>query len=93
MNLTVFSLPLLTKELIEQAQSKRTYVMRVVYAIVLYGFALFQYSGIGRAGASSGMMNFGRGHELFGQLVAIQCALIFLLLPAITSGAITIMIG
>ena len=90
MNLTVLSLPLLTKELIEQAQSKRTYVLRVVYAVVLYGFALFQYSGIGRAGGSSGLMNFGRGHELFGQLVAIQGAMIFLLLPAITSGALTV---
>lgn len=90
MNLTVLSLPLLTKELIEQAQSKRTYVLRVVYAVVLYGFALFQYSGIGRVGASAGLMNFGRGHDLFGQLVGIQGALIFLLLPAITSGALTV---
>lgn len=90
MNLAMLSLPLLTKELIEQAQSKRTYILRVVYAVILYGFALFQYSGVGLPGGPSGLMNFGRGHDLFGQLVAIQAALIFLLLPAITSGALTI---
>ena len=85
-----FSLPLLTKELIEQSQNRRTYILRVVYAVVLYGAALFQYGDLNNGGASSGLMNLGRGQAFFVTLVRIQSYAILLLLPAITCGALTV---
>ncbi|WP_010585717.1 ABC transporter permease [Schlesneria paludicola] len=87
--LQLFSLPLLTKELIEQAQNKRTYIFRVIYAIVLYGVALVQYDMIGGSGFA-GVLNMGSGRRLFDALVMLQASLIFLLIPPITCGALTI---
>lgn len=46
-----FSLPLLAKELVEQAARKRMYRVRTLYAVVLFAFSLlivhsfFQYAG------------------------------------------------
>ena len=85
-----FSLPLLTKELIEQAHSKRTYILRVVYAMVLYGLALWQYNDISGGGAAAGFVNLGRGREFFQLLVNVQTWAILLLVPAITCGALTV---
>ena len=87
--LQVFSLPLLTKELIAQAQNKRTYVLRVIYAVALYGLALLQYQLISGDGVA-GVMNMGGGRRLFDNLVMLQSAMIFLLIPPITCGALTI---
>lgn len=85
----LFSLPLLTKELIEQAQHQRTYVLRVIYAVVLYSLAIWQYnSTVG--GGLSGFANLGRGREFFVQLVFGQIWAILFLLPAITCGALTV---
>lgn len=86
----VFSLPLLTKELIEQAQYRRTYILRTLAAIVLYGFALYQYATISGGGSNAGLVNLGSGGQLFLTLVGIQFWLIFLLLPPLTCGAITV---
>jgi hypothetical protein len=49
--LTNFGLPLLAKELIEQAARKRTYVIRVVYASLLFlvAFLFFDSSLLGPA--------------------------------------------
>lgn len=87
--LQIFSLPLLTKELIEQAQNKRTYIFRVIYALILYGLALFQYDAIGGSGFA-GVMNMGSGRWLFDTLVMLQACMIFLLIPPITCGALTV---
>lgn len=89
MNLSyLFSLPLLTKELIEQAQHKRTYILRVIYAVVLYSLALWQYNVT--IGGASGFANLGRGREFFWPLISVQVLAIMLLLPAITCGAVTV---
>ena len=85
-----YSLPLLTKELIEQANSKRTYILRVVYAVVLFGAALWQYSDLNNGGASAGLMNLGKGRAFFQLLVNVQTFAIIFLLPAITCGALTV---
>ena len=85
-----YSLPLLTKELIEQASNKRTYILRVVYAVVLYGAALWQYSDISSGGASAGLMNLGKGQAFFQMLITVQSIAIVFLLPAITCGALTV---
>ncbi|MEK6259648.1 MAG: ABC transporter permease subunit [Planctomycetota bacterium] len=85
-----FDLPLLTKDLIEQAALKRTYVLRVVYAVVLYGAALWVYSDISGRGVQSSVSNLGRGRELFNILVMCQAIAILVLLPAISCGAVTV---
>ena len=85
-----YSLPLLTKELIEQANNKRTYILRVVYAVVLFGAALWAYSDLNNGGASAGLVNFGKGRAFFQMLVNVQTFAIILLLPAITCGALTV---
>ena len=84
-----FSLPLLTKDLIEQSARRRTYVLRVVYAAVLYGSALWVYGDIAGGGAQSSVANLGRGREMFMMLVRVQMLAIIVLLPAICCGAIT----
>lgn len=85
----LFSLPLLTKELIEQAQHKRTYILRVIYAVVLYSLALWQYDATS-GGGLSGFANLGLGRIFFWQLVMAQIWAIMLLLPAITCSALTV---
>lgn len=85
----LFSLPLLTKELIEQAQHKRTYVLRVIYAVVLYGLALSQYA-LSMGGGRMAFANLGQGRVYFDQLVNVQYWAIMLILPAIGCGALTV---
>ena len=78
--LSYFSLPLLSKELIEQAQSKRTYILRVIYALGLYGVTLFTYGSLVGIGSAGGLRNLGLGQVLFGQLVSVQIFMILVLL-------------
>ncbi len=85
-----FDLPLLTKDLIEQAALRRTYVLRVVYAVVLYGAALWVYGDIAGGGTQSSLSNLGRGRELFNILMVCQVLAILILLPAISCGAVTV---
>ncbi len=88
--LQLFSLPLLTKELIEQAQNKRTYILRTLYAAALYVPALLQYHNLNGGGSASGVVNFGQGRNLFLILTLTQAWMILLLLPPITCGALTV---
>ena len=85
-----FSLPLLAKDLLEQAQNPRTYLLRVVYALMLYGAALFHYADLNNSGAAAGLASLGRGREFFQLLVNVQTLAILLLLPAMTCGALTV---
>ncbi|WP_373651368.1 ABC transporter permease subunit [Schlesneria sp. DSM 10557] len=84
------SLPLLTKELIEQSQNKRTYLLRVVYAVILYGIALWQYQSFTQGGGTASLMNMGQGRGLSAQLMMIQQLAILILVPAIACGAVTV---
>lgn len=85
----LFGLPLLTKDLIEQSARRRTYVLRVVYAVVLYGAALWIYADVAGGGAKAGVSNLGRGRDMFDMLLQVQLFAIILLLPAISCGAVT----
>lgn len=79
--------PLVTKELLEQAARRRTYVLRVVYAGLLYlvgGMMLYEQLGRG----VNPLWALGRGRELFQLLVALQFAGIYLFLPALLCGVI-----
>ena len=84
-----FGLPLLTKDLIEQAAHRRTYILRVVYAAVLYGAALWIYADISGGGSQAEVLSRGQGRQMFLTLVAVQLWAAIILLPAISSGAIT----
>ena len=86
--------PLLAKELLELAVRKRTYVVRVVYALAL--FAIFAYcyydwslSALrpGQGGGSPFSM-LGLGAQAFQIIVGCQFAAILIFLPASMSGVI-----
>ncbi|MBS0203194.1 MAG: hypothetical protein JSS49_09875 [Planctomycetes bacterium] len=85
----MFRLPLLAKDLIEQSARRRTYALRVVYALLLYGSALWVYGDVLGGGAGAGVANLGRGRMLFQSLIKVQFAAIIVLLPALCCGAIT----
>ena len=83
------ALPLLTKELTEIAARRRTYVTRVVYALLLCGiFGAVTFSALQRA-YSSPMFAMGMGREMFLILTMLQIAGIYLFLPAMACGLIT----
>ena len=84
----LFHLPLLAKELLEQAARPRTYWMRVAYGALLYLVVVLpQVDFFKGAGNPRGML--GEGRQLFDALVGFQFAGIFLFLPALMSGRIT----
>ncbi|TWT57469.1 ABC-2 family transporter protein [Thalassoglobus neptunius] len=82
-------LPLLAKEMIEQSARKRTYVVRSVYAILLFGFATLIFSGQIYDRVTSPMQLLGKGREMFFILTMLQIVGIALFTPALTCGAIT----
>jgi len=82
-------LPLLAKELIEQAARKRTYVVRVVYAALLFVTAfLFFYETL-KVGAASPLAVLGRGRDLLEYLLLLQFAGVYFFMPAMTCGVLT----
>ncbi len=85
-----FALPLLSKELIEQAARKRTYVIRVVYAALLFLSSFVFFFDILRVGSSSPLAVLGKGREMFETLVYLQFAGVYLFMPAITCGVVTL---
>jgi len=85
-----FSLPLLAKDLVETANRRRTYVMRVVYALLLYSAALLIYVGTTDAFHKTGFQLLGTGEELLNITFGLQCVGICLFMPAMSVGAITI---
>ncbi len=84
----IFELPLLAKELIEQAARRRTYIMRVIYAGLLYVFLIGPQLNFFR-GNSNPLNLLGHGRELWEALLALQLGGIALFLPALMAGRIT----
>jgi ABC-type transport system involved in multi-copper enzyme maturation permease subunit len=82
-------LPLLAKELIEQAARKRTYVVRVVYASLLFSAAFLLFYDVLQLGATSPLAALGRGRQMFEVLMKLQFAGIYLVMPAVTCGVLT----
>ncbi len=78
--------PLLMKELTEQANRRRTYIVRFLYAFVLFGLGLLAIAG----GESGGDIRLGAGRDIFHDLVRMQFWLVLIFLPATASGALTI---
>lgn len=86
------AMPLLAKELNEQASRKRTYVLRTVYALLLFTMsAFFLYSIV----EDMQLYGFGpwsilgRGKEMLATLLGMQFVGVYLFLPAMVSNAIT----
>lgn len=77
--------PLLGKELLEQAARKQMYVIRVVYALMLFGAFCVYYT---RHLAGGPVLAMGGGLGPFNFLVAAQLGAIFLFLPPLMAGAI-----
>lgn len=77
--------PLLGKELLEQAARKQMYVIRVVYALVLFGAFCIYYV---RHLAGGPVLTLGRGLAPFHFLVTAQLATIYLFLPPLMAGAL-----
>src|SRR5580693_3768904 len=83
-----FGLPLLSRELAEQASHARHYVLRCLCAIVMFGTCFFALRDLIVADQAAGMMSLGRGTVLVQSVIKTQALLILLFLPAITCGAI-----
>ena len=84
-----FGLPLLAKELIEQSARKRTYVVRSLFALVLYATVLWSLYRTGATSYSSGISLLGAGRELYLSLARLEFLGIYLFLPAMTCGVLT----
>ncbi len=81
--------PLFSKELIEQSNRRRTFVIRTLYALLMYGFITFYlWERLGGWNESS-LALLGRGEELFQTLVGLQFFAIYAFLPGLTCGAVT----
>ena len=78
-------MPLLAKELAEQAVRRRTYIVRFLYTAVLFSVGLFIIYG---RGASGGVAKLGQGQEMFNQMFRLQFGAIILVLPATCAGAL-----
>jgi hypothetical protein len=87
--LSRLGLPLLAKELIEQAARRRTYIVRALYATLLFclTYVLF-YDTLG-VGLGSRATIMGIGRKVFVTVVGLQFAGIYLLMPALTCSVIT----
>src|SRR5260221_2972503 len=84
-----FGLPLLGKELIEQAARKRTYVIRGLYAALLFFSSYLFFYEIMQVGSASPLAVLGRGREMYATLVGLQFAGVYLFMPAMTCGVLT----
>ena len=82
-----FGLPLLTKELIEQSARKRTYIVRTLYALILYGTTLWYFHHETRF--ATGFSILGQGRTLYLALANLEFWGIYLFLPAMTCGVLT----
>ncbi len=78
-------MPLLAKELTEQAARRRTYVIRFLYAAILFASGLFIVYG---RGSSGGVAPLRQGQEMFNQIFRLQVVAILVVLPATCAGAL-----
>lgn len=85
------AMPLLGKELAEQAARRRTYALRVVYASLLFAAYALVFHSITRysvKGAYGWQQVLGSGRDLLESLIVFQSFGIVLFLPAMMSGTI-----
>jgi ABC-type transport system involved in multi-copper enzyme maturation permease subunit len=83
-----FGLPLLSRELSEQAAHARHYVLRCLCALVMFAACFVAMRDVLVADQAAGLMSLGGGLVLVRSVTETQSILILLFLPAITCGAI-----
>ncbi|MBN1808229.1 MAG: ABC transporter permease subunit [Planctomycetes bacterium] len=83
------ALPLLARELVEQAGRRRTYVVRVVYASLFFLGVLLTYIFDVADMANSPVNVYGRGSVIGDSVFGFQIAGVYLFLPAMMAGVIT----
>jgi ABC-type transport system involved in multi-copper enzyme maturation permease subunit len=88
-HLRKLDLPLLGKELIEQAARKRTYIIRVAYATILFLSASLFFYEILSAASASPLAALGRGKDIVATVVGLQFAGVYFFMPAMTCSVIT----
>jgi hypothetical protein len=86
--LRFFSFPLLGKELTETAARRRTYVLRVVYGLLLFGFLALNLPYQLRRGNYDVLSIMGVGRDMLEVIFGIQFFGIALFLPAMMCGRI-----
>lgn len=84
-----FGLPLFTRELIELSNRSRTYLLRIAYAVLLFLAAYLLFYDILSSTGGDRFAILGHGRRMFGTLVGLQFAGIYLFMPAIGCGAFT----
>jgi ABC-type transport system involved in multi-copper enzyme maturation permease subunit len=80
-------LPILVKDLTEQAAQRRTYIIRFAYGLVLFtacGVLFYANLGVG----ASAQQTLGRGSTYFALLLTFQFAAMYVVIPLLTAGAI-----
>jgi ABC-type transport system involved in multi-copper enzyme maturation permease subunit len=85
----VMGFPLLVKELTELAARRRTYIIRVAYALLLFAGAILMFSDIVFSRYTTPLALLGQGENMFLMIVALQFGGIYLFLPAMACSAIT----
>lgn len=83
------TLPLFSKELIEQSNRRRTFVVRTLYAALTYAFLMFVLWERLGGWSSNSLSLMGRGRELFEWLVWMQFFAIYAFLPGLACGVLT----
>jgi ABC-type transport system involved in multi-copper enzyme maturation permease subunit len=84
------SFPLLTKELLETSARRRTYILRVIYAVALYAvFVLLLPRQTWSNIRQSSFELLGSGRQMFETLIILQYFGTVLFLPALMCGRIT----
>ncbi len=87
--LRFFRMPLLWKALVEQAARKRTYIIRVLYAVLFFLLFLIMTERIFSMSVTNSQMLLGTGKKMFEALILVQFAGVYTFLPAMISGVIT----
>jgi ABC-type transport system involved in multi-copper enzyme maturation permease subunit len=85
--LRLIRLPILTKDLLERAARKRTYVIRFVFGLILFVAACTLFYGNIGVSAEAGQ-SLGRGAANFAWLMSFLMAALYALVPIITAEAI-----
>ncbi|BBM87867.1 hypothetical protein [Candidatus Uabimicrobium amorphum] len=83
----ISKLPLLQKELIEYAATKRLYILRILYGIVVYGAFLLYWSNLTKY--SNIVQVLGSGKYLLRNIFHINIITIYLVLPIMSANIIT----
>src|SRR3954464_3597534 len=84
------SLPLLLKELLEQAARRRTYIIRIVYVSLFFLACLAVILPELTMSSGSPLSMLGVGHNVFTCVIGWQFAGIYLFLPALTCSVLTV---